>query len=116
MTRITQILQMYASQEILLGSSTNRGGDSSSSGPGQGFGNGADAAASGAGGAATSGKRTPAQLLLDEIMVTDADKWDGVLAGLSAPGRGMTGGVSKEGLLGAIQVGGWGYIPPPFVR
>lgn len=44
-------------------------------------------------------------------MVTDADKWDGMLAGLSAPGS-MTGGVTKEGLLGAIQASdtwcGWG--------
>lgn len=107
---ITQILQMYASQEILLGSSTKGGsdGDSSGSESGRGFGEGADAAAagSGAGGGASNGKRTPAQLLLGEILVTDADKWDGMLTGLSVPGRGMTGGVSKEGLLGAIQVGG----------
>ena len=114
-----QILQMYASQEILLGSSS---GSSSSSDPsttaGQGFGGdsapspGTSAAAAAAaaekgGGdaepdAGTPRKRTPAQLLLDEIMVTDADKWDGVLAGLAAPGS-MTGGVTKEGLLGAIQ-------------
>lgn len=104
---------MYASQEILLGSSS---GSSSSSEPsttaGQGF--GGDSAPSPSAAAAEKGdadaeseagtprKRTPAQLLLDEIMVTDADKWDGVLAGLSAPGS-MTGGVTKEGLLGAIQ-------------
>ncbi|CAN0375808.1 unnamed protein product [Pylaiella littoralis] len=105
---LQKILQMYASQEILLGSSTKGGSDGGSSGSesGRGFGEGADAAAagSGAGGGASNGKRTPAQLLLGEILVTDADKWDGMLTGLSVPGRGMTGGVSKEGLLGAIQV------------
>ncbi|CAN0275480.1 unnamed protein product, partial [Ectocarpus sp. 8 AP-2014] len=84
---LQKILQMYASQEILLGSAepsaTGEAGE-------------ADAAA--------PKKRTPAQLLLEEILNMDADKWDGVLAGLSAVGRGMTGGVTKDGLLGAIQV------------
>lgn len=88
----TQILQMYASQEILLGSAEPSA-----------TGEAADAAA------AAPKKRTPAQLLLEEILNMDADKWDGVLAGLSAVGRGMTGGVTKDGLLGAIQVGG-GFV------
>eukprot|EP00903_Cladosiphon_okamuranus_P010421 g9857.t1 len=113
---LQKILQMYASQEILLGSGSG-GGKTSSSGPsttaGQGFGGdsvpspGSTSAEKGDGDAesdaVTPPKRTPAQLLLDEIMVTDADRWDGMLAGLSAPGS-MTGGVTKEGLLGAIQV------------
>lgn len=118
---ILQILQMYASQEILLGSSGGGGSSEPPTTAGQGFGgasapspgSSSSSAAGGEGGAAGGGavpddagstprKRTPAQLLLDEIMVTDADKWDGVLAGLSAPGS-MTGGVTKEGLLGAIQ-------------
>lgn len=107
-----QILQMYASQEILSGSnSSSSSGSEPPATAGQGFGDGstpspgsaaAAAAETGDTGAGTPRKRTPARLLLDEIMVTDADKWDGVLAGLSAPGS-MTGGVTKEGLLGAIQ-------------
>ncbi|CAM9708755.1 unnamed protein product [Ectocarpus sp. 12 AP-2014] len=84
---LQKILQMYASQEILLGSAEPSA-----------TGEAADADA------AAPKKRTPAQLLLEEILNMDADKWDGVLAGLSAVGRGMTGGVSKDGLLGAIQV------------
>ncbi len=99
---------MYASQEILLGSSSG-GSSGQTTTAGEGSGDGASAspgAAAGEGAGAsgdTSAKRTPAQRLLDEIMVTDADRWDGVLASLSAPGS-MTGGVTKEGLLGAIQV------------
>lgn len=112
---------MYASQEILLGSSS--GSPEPPATAGQGFGGDsapspgssplAAAAAEEDGDAETESdagaprKRTPAQRLLDEIMVTDADKWDGVLAGLSAPGS-MTGGVTKEGLLGAIQASGVG--------
>ncbi|CAM9643958.1 unnamed protein product [Ectocarpus fasciculatus] len=85
---LQKILQMYASQEILLGSA-----DPSAAGE-----------AADADDPAAPKKRTPAQLLLEEILNMDADKWDGVLAGLSAVGRGMTGGVTKDGLLGAIQV------------
>eukprot|EP00752_Nemacystus_decipiens_P008877 g7922.t1 len=113
---LQKVLQMYASQEILMGSSSSSGSEPSTT-AGQGFGgesvpspgssspatpeesDGADAESE----AGTPRKRTPAQLLLDEILVTDADKWDGMLAGLAAPGS-MTGGVTKEGLLGAIQV------------
>lgn len=87
-----QILQMYASQAIL-----GRYGRESSK-AGQGFGEGSAAPATAA------AKRTPASQLLDQILVTDADGWDGILTGLSAPGQGMTGGVTKDGLLGAIQV------------
>ncbi|CAB1097551.1 unnamed protein product [Ectocarpus sp. CCAP 1310/34] len=83
---LQKILQMYASQEILLGSAEPSATGETAE---------ADAAA--------PKKRTPAQLLLEEILSMDADKWDGVLAGLSV-GRGMTGGVTKDGLLGAIQV------------
>lgn len=83
---------MYASQAIL---GRHGSGDSTA---GQGFGEGSPAAAT------SAAKRTPASLLLDKILVTDADLWDGILAGLSAPGQGMTGGVTKDGLLGAIQV------------
>ncbi|CAM9539045.1 unnamed protein product [Scytosiphon promiscuus] len=91
---LQKVLQMYASQEILLGS-TSASADASAEAVAA-----ADAAA-----AAAAARRTPAQLLLEEVLLMDADKWDGVLTSLSAPGRSMTtGGVTKEGLMGAIQV------------
>lgn len=50
-------------------------------------------------------KRTPAGQLLDRILETDADQWNGMLSGLAVQGQGMTGGVTKDSLLGAVQVG-----------
>ena len=50
-------------------------------------------------------RRTPAGLLLDRILETDAEQWSGILSSLAVPGKGMAGGVTKEGLLGAVQVG-----------
>ncbi|CAM9633307.1 unnamed protein product [Ascophyllum nodosum] len=49
-------------------------------------------------------RRTPAGLLLDRILETDAEQWSGILSSLAVPGKGMAGGVTKEGLLGAVQV------------
>lgn len=92
---LPQILQIYASEAIFVGT----GGVSTVSAAGQGFGK-----ESSPGGAQAAPKRTPARVLLDEILTTDADKWDGILKGLSTSGQGLTGGVTKEGLLGAIQV------------
>lgn len=93
---------MYAAEAILegQGGSTVDASSPSSEEAGKGFGEGPSIPAD------ASVKRTPARLLLDEILTTDADKWNGILAGLSSPssGQGMTGGVTKDGILGAIQV------------
>eukprot|EP00904_Undaria_pinnatifida_P003849 jgi/Undpi1/13465/HiC_scaffold_8.g03124.m1 len=84
---LQKLLQVYASNEIL---ERQQGGSAATAeAEGEGFGE--------------SAKRTPSRRLLDQILETDADQWDGILQGLSTPGQGMTGGVTKDALLGAIQ-------------
>lgn len=92
-----QVLQLYASEEILFRQNPVASAPTS----GVGFGEKTEGESSSSG---STKAKTPANLLLEEILSTDEAKWDGILSGLSAPGRSMTGGVSKESLLGAIQV------------
>lgn len=100
---LSQVLQIYASEEILLRQNPNAAtdGDAASTG-GVGFGGSTQEAESS--GATKLKAKTPANLLLEEVLSSDEEKWDVMLGGLSAPGRGMMGGVTKDGLLGAIQV------------
>ncbi|CAM9692067.1 unnamed protein product [Discosporangium mesarthrocarpum] len=56
------------------------------------------------GGGASGKTKTPAVLLLDQLLLTDPDKWDGIISSLADPGASKTGGITKDGIMGAIQV------------
>lgn len=91
------MFQLYASEEILYRQQLMYGGEAGSGGVGFG-----EQGGSGIG----RKQRTPAGRLLDDILSADEEEWAGLLGKLSTPGREVSGGVSKEGLLGAVQVRG----------
>ncbi|CAM9399391.1 unnamed protein product [Choristocarpus tenellus] len=92
---LQKVLQIYAAEDILRRG--GKGGIAASVGQ-------REAQGGSGGGATVWGSKTPAGRLLDEVLSTDPDKWDGILSGLARSGGGQMGAVTKDGFMGAIQV------------